>query len=407
MDNLASRLGSLRRPSASKLSAARPGGSRQQKLAATEGRTDRSRARHTLSTMPPVANPWPPKSLAPCLTPLIARGAPIPVERGILVKNLPTRQDFAHVLRGLAMGAADVIPGVSGGTVALILGIYGRLVGALSRADRTLLTHIRHGHWSEAAAYLDVRFLVALGSGIVLGIVILGGTMNELLQGAATRPLTLSAFFGMIAGSAVIVWQLVEAHGRPGRSRHIVLAVAAGCLAFVVTGLPSGSAELTRSFVFFCGMVGICAMILPGLSGAYLLYVLGVYTPLTDILKRLPRGDVTGQDAVLVVVFGAGCGLGLLCFSKFLRWLLHHHEAATMAVLCGFMVGALRKIWPFQELLHEHGEHARFREWQLFIPDHIDGNVVACVAVAGLAALLVFAVHRFVHNDVSAPADAA
>lgn len=311
---------------------------------------------------------------------------------------IPNREDFTHVLRGLLMGGADVIPGVSGGTVALIVGIYGRLVTAISHVDGQFFHFLRQLQWRQAFAHIDLRFLIALGTGILVGVVGLGGVMHELLDHEATRGITLAAFFGMIVASARLVFLCVRAETVAESTRVWLLAAVAAAFAFAITGLPTSQAELTWIYLFFCGMVGICAMILPGLSGAYLLLILGVYTPLTGILKRLPRGNVALHDVVLVAVFASGCLLGLILFSKVLRWLLERHESVTMAILCGFMVGALRKIWPFQQRSVELAADGEHHVWQNVMPAAVDSQVVFCVVAAVAAGACVLIVDRYLRR---------
>ena len=166
------------------------------------------------------------------------------------------------------MGGADVIPGVSGGTVALILGIYARLITAISQFDHRLLNHLRRGQWFQAARHVDLRFLSTIGGGIALGVVSLGELMNGLLSSAETRPVTLSAFFGMILASSFLVARMISIASRGHLHTAITIGIAGFVVAFVVTGLGAMHVEITLAYVFLCGLIAICAMILPGISGA-------------------------------------------------------------------------------------------------------------------------------------------
>jgi len=308
--------------------------------------------------------------------------------------------DALNVLRGVLMGAADVIPGVSGGTVALIVGIYQRLVTAISRFDLTFVSHLRQGKPGEAMRHVDLRFLVALGLGIAIGIVALGGLMNELLTGASTRAPTLAAFFGMILASTVLVGRKVDVKSGWQIAAAVLLACAGAAFAWWLTSLQGAHAEgadgLTAQdpsliFLLACGMIAICAMILPGISGAYILLILGVYAHMTGILKALPKAQVDGQDLLEVAVFCGGCGIGLLAFSKFLRWLLTHYHWQTMAVLCGFMIGALRRVWPFQLDRTPDVHELKYKIFQNTWPAALDRGVVIVAIVALLATAAVFA----------------
>ncbi len=311
--------------------------------------------------------------------------------------------DAMNVVRGMLMGGADVIPGVSGGTVALILGIYERLVTAVSRFDLTLVGHARSGRLREAADHIDLRFLISLGAGIALGILSLGAAMNGLLTNVSTRPPTLAAFFGIILASSVLVARMIPKDSGSQAPLLVLLAVGGAISAFWLTGLPHVHATLTPVYVFICGAIGICAMILPGISGAYLLLVLGAYLPLTGILKALPRGDVTGGDLVTVVIFGSGCAVGLLTFSKVLRWLLARHQAQTMAVLCGLMIGALRRVWPFQRDLTPEVEDVGHKEFANIWPQALDGSTLLCVAMAVVGLVAVFLLDRLTRGSSRQP----
>ena len=295
-------------------------------------------------------------------------------------------RDLAQIGRGLLMGGADIIPGVSGGTVALILGIYQRLVTAVSRFDLTLIGHIRHGRWSDAATHCDLRFLVALGCGILLGIGSLGNVMKYLLEDHLA--LTLAVFFGLILASSIVVSRSVERWD----VLRLVLTFAGAVFAFWLVAQPFLSGADGYLYLFICGMIGICAMILPGISGAFILLIMGKYKFVTDVIHDITHGDVTFGHVMILVVFGCGCVVGLLAFSKFLRWLLEHYHGQTLAVLCGFMIGSLRRIWPFKQI-PEAGEQFDITHCQVenVLPQSLDGQVLAAVALALAAMVLVLA----------------
>ncbi len=257
--------------------------------------------------------------------------------------RLRLQDDLKNIGRGVLMGGADIIPGVSGGTVALILGIYEKLIAAISHFDTQLLHHLRARRWRSAAEHVDLRFLLALGAGIVLGIGGLASTMHYLLDHHAT--LTWAFFFGLILGSSWLVARLVPSWS-PATGVAALLGTA---FAFWLVGQLPTTAPEGNWYIFLCGCIAICAMILPGISGAFILVLLGMYFPITGILKNALHGDVTPQGLAAIAVFVTGCAIGLLSFCKFLRWLLDRHEALTMATLGGFMIGSLRKIWPFKE----------------------------------------------------------
>ena len=302
------------------------------------------------------------------------------------INNLSS--DFANVCRGIVMGAADIIPGVSGGTMAIILGIYERLVSAISRVDTQLIGHVFHRRIGEAASRIDLRFLMSLGSGILIGVVALGSLMEQLLGSADSRSRTLAVFFGLIIASTLVVGRRIS-WSQPGRRfQMIVLAVISALFAFWLTGLQGIQGSTHPGYVFLCGMIGICAMILPGISGAYLLVLLGLYEHITGILHHLRSGMLSGDDIKTVIIFAGGCAVGIILFSKFLRWLLANWHDQTIAVLCGFMVGALRKIWPFQSDLTPGITELKHKVYQPIMPERLSAQVITCLGI-GLAAMIV------------------
>lgn len=324
--------------------------------------------------------------------------------------NRPTsvRQDALNVVRGLLMGGADIIPGVSGGTVALIVGIYERLVTAVSSFDLRLLGLLQKRAWREAAAHVDLRFLIALGCGILAGIASLATLVNFLLNDY--RAETLSLFFGLILASSFLVGRMVE---RWTPSTVALLAAGTAFAYWLVGQLPAVPPE-GLWYLFLCGAVAICAMILPGISGAFIMVIMGVYADVTGAISAVTLGKADATTFLVLATFAVGCGLGLLTFSKFLRWLLARHEAATMATLCGFMVGSLRKIWPFKhDVSHRYLEALGLTEEQIIaiqanperisefvkakkrifensLPDAFGSHTALCVAIAiaGIAAVV-------------------
>jgi putative membrane protein len=300
------------------------------------------------------------------------------------------------------MGGADIIPGVSGGTVALILGIYERLVGAISRFDGTLIGLVRRRKWSAAAGHVDLRFLLALGVGILTGVAGLAKLMRYLLE--HQQAYTLAAFFGLILASGLMVARMARAVPPAKNIPRIVLGVLAAAFAFWLVGQEFLQPQPGLLYTFFCGSVAICAMILPGISGAYILLLLGKYHGVTEIIDRLTRFDATTSDVIELAVLACGCAVGLLIFSKFLRWLLAAYHGLTMAVLCGFMLGSLRRIWPFQEDTTPSVDKFKEKVFEPVWPEAWDGRVTAClvIAIAAMAVVLIvdhFARRRFEQGE--------
>jgi len=241
-----------------------------------------------------------------------------------------------YVLYGVLMGGADVIPGVSGGTMALIVGIYERLVHALSEAVSFGIAVLQFDleaartHWTAVPWRLIVPLLGGIGAAILGGAAVIPPLME-----AYPAPMR-GLFFGLVAASLLIPARRIERV--TGLRVGIGVACAAG--AFFLTGLPALAVSdpgLVR--VFFSAMVAICAMILPGVSGAFLLEALGIYAATLEALNALDWG--------YVLTFCTGAAVGLGVFAKVLDWLLVHRHDATMAALVGLIAGALRALWPY------------------------------------------------------------
>jgi putative membrane protein len=249
-----------------------------------------------------------------------------------------------HFAQGLLMGGADIIPGVSGGTMALIVGIYERLIDSLSSGFSMLvsLARLRVGEAWEHAREVDWGLVIPLLAGIVTAIGAASFFLPHLIE---TYPHEMRGLFlGLVAASIAVPWL------RIGRftPRLILLALAGAIAAFLVVGLPLLEVEPRPGFlrILASASIAICAMILPGVSGAFLLEVLGIYRPTVEALRAAIGLDLHAIGYVAVFVTGAVVGLGL--FSKSLDWLLDHYHDATMAALVGLMAGSLRALWPWQ-----------------------------------------------------------
>jgi putative membrane protein len=305
--------------------------------------------------------------------------------------------DALIAARGVCMGAADVVPGVSGGTVALVLGIYERLVTAVSHFDRQLVRLLLRREWRQAAAHVDLRFLVALAAGIAVGFLTMTVAMNYLLTHGGTRSLTMAAFFGMILASAIVVSMWIRSPALATGIGYIGLGLAGAALALAISLMqPTAAEDPSLLYIFICGSIAICAMILPGISGAMMLLILGVYVYLTDIPRMLVRGEEVGHSLAVVLVFGSGCAISLVLFSKVLRWLLTQWRSATMSFLCGLMFGALPKLWPFQIDTTPGIEEWKHKVFQPHWPATWHLEEVSAVAVVIVAMALVLVVDRLV-----------
>ena len=231
---------------------------------------------------------------------------------------------------GIAMGAADLVPGVSGGTMALILGIYRALLEAIKSVNLHHLRILLGGRIGQLLREFPWRFLLALGLGILSAVFLLANVLGELLE---NRPTFLYAFFaGMIIASILAI----TARVRWGATQAAALVLST-LVAYVIVAAPQlQEADHSLPTIFLSGMLAICAMILPGISGSFILLILGQYEHVLGLVRSL--------DLFPLAVFAVGCGLGLVLFSRLLSWLLRHYEQTTMALLAGFMLGSLRLI---------------------------------------------------------------
>ncbi|WP_233710181.1 DUF368 domain-containing protein [Pseudomaricurvus albidus] len=249
-------------------------------------------------------------------------------------------------LRGMAMGAADVIPGVSGGTIAFITGIYTELIDSLRRCDHQAVKCLFQQGFPAMWRHINGTFLVAVFGGILFSIFSLAKLMSYWLE---SQPILVwSLFFGLILASSVLLLRQVTGWN-PARVSLVLLGIV---LALAVTWLKPTHLPEVWWVILLAGMVAICAMILPGISGGFLLLMMGLYSTVIGAISQLNFG--------LLIPFAVGCAIGLLLFSHILSWLLHHYEAGTMALLTGFLIGSLNIIWPWKQTLEtvvdRHGE---------------------------------------------------
>ncbi|MBN1277018.1 MAG: DUF368 domain-containing protein [Deltaproteobacteria bacterium] len=244
---------------------------------------------------------------------------------------------FILSIKGFCMGAADVVPGVSGGTMAFILGIYDELINSIRSFDLRglrLLVRLKMRQLSEHVAW---EFLLALGTGILIAIFSLARVLSWLLE---NRPVLVWSFFlGLILASAFSVSRRIETW-RP----CIWLCLGAGVIGtYFLVGIMPVSTPDTPWFLFLCGAVAICAMILPGISGSFVLVLLGKYKYVLDA--------VNNRDIIVLAVTAAGACVGIIVFSRILGWLLKKHHDLMVAILTGLMLGSLRKVWPFKKTI--------------------------------------------------------
>lgn len=285
--------------------------------------------------------------------------------------------------KGFCMGAADIIPGVSGGTVAFITGIYADLLAAIRSVNLRFFAALVRLRPGQALAELHLRFLVPLLLGLGTALVGMAGLMHHLLT---THPVqTWALFLGLIAASILVVGREVGCWNARTLGALALGAVAA----WGIVGLIPVSTPETPWFLFLCGAVAICAMILPGISGSFLLLILGKYEYVTAAL----RNPLDPGNMLILLVFGCGCAVGIAGFSRLLSWLLARWHAPMVALLTGFMIGAARKVWPWKEALETTvvGGKVHVLREALVLPGALDAGVLWALGLmaAGFVAVLV------------------
>lgn len=256
------------------------------------------------------------------------------------------KEYVAIALKGCAMGAADVVPGVSGGTIAFISGIYEELIESIRSVDISaakMLFRLQIAHFWRS---INGNFLLALFCGIALSILSLAKVMSYLL---ANYPIIIwSFFFGLIVASSFLLLREI----RNFTPLSAISIVVGAVVAYFITIVSPAQTPTEWWFIVLCGAVAICAMILPGVSGSFILLLMGKYLYILNALSNL--------ELVTISLFLFGAVAGLISFSHILSWLLRNYHTATLSLLTGFMVGSLNKVWPWREVvettLNSHGE---------------------------------------------------
>ncbi len=289
---------------------------------------------------------------------------------------------FLVALKGIGMGAADVIPGVSGGTIAFMTGIYEELVGSINSINGQAVRLLFGGKFRDFWKHINGNFLVAVFAGILISVMSLAKLMTYLL---AYLPVpTWAFFFGLIVASSVFILRELK-DWKPKDGVMLVLGIILGVV--VCTLSPTETPDALW-FIFLSGAIAICAMILPGISGSFILLILGKYEFMLSTLTRIMSGDGVALDYMVLVVFVLGAVVGILSFSKFLHWLLARYHRSTLLVLAGFIIGSLVKVWPWSDM-------ATVTEAQLLrtgsiaeIDMQVPAAVICCIAGAALVTVL-------------------
>lgn len=310
------------------------------------------------------------------------------------------RSNLALALKGMAMGIAEVIPGVSGGTIAFITGIYEQLINTIKTVlgPDWIVAWRKNGikdAWKTANGNFILFLMIGMAFGVITGV--FGVTF--LLE---NYPVLLWAFFfGLIIASAIYIGQQVNGWGLA----EIIGLIAGTIIAYVITIASPAQGTEALWFIFIAGLIAISALILPGISGSFILLLMGMYTIIIPTVKDALK--TFAFDKLLVVgVFGLGCLVGLATFSRLLSWTFKHYKNPTLAVLTGFMLGSLNKIWPWRNILetrvNSKGEVVPFLEKSV-TPGQFDGEpmIVGVIILMILGFASVFLIERLGKQDLS------
>ncbi len=303
-----------------------------------------------------------------------------------------TLKEAAYLsLKGICMGTADIIPGVSGGTMALITGIYQQLLQAIKSVDSKMVLRLLKFDFKGAVATVHLRFLLSLFLGIGVAIISLARLMNYLLH---THPVYIwSLFFGLIVASVIVVSRYVS-RWSPGTAASFIVG---GLLAWLIVNAVPVSTPESAGFIFFSGLVAICAMILPGISGAFILLILGKYEFITGCLKN----PFVAENFFTIMIFCAGCFVGLMGFARFLNLLLNRWFNLTIAFLTGLMAGSLPRIWPWKEIVETRIIRGKEHVIQVrnILPEGVDGAFFLALALALAGFVIVLWLERVATGD--------
>ena len=303
-------------------------------------------------------------------------------------------------LKGIAMGAADVVPGVSGGTIAFISGIYQELINSINRINLDVFKNLKKNGLKATWASINGNFLLALVCGIGVSVLTFSKIIMHLLE---TQPILVwSFFFGLVLASIVFIWKEIT-HWTP---KSIISLLIGILLSYYITIAEPAHSPDSYWFLFLSGFIAIIAMILPGVSGAFILLLMGSYQTVIGTINQLREGitqmnfEILGDALLKLGTIALGALLGLKLFSRVLTWMFAHHKSTTLALLIGFMIGSLNKIWPWKEVLktriNSHGETVPFLEKSI-LPTDFSGEPKIFLAVIMLLIgfFLIFGLEKF------------
>lgn len=296
-------------------------------------------------------------------------------------------------LKGIAMGAADVVPGVSGGTIAFISGIYEELIESINKINFGALKVWKNEGFKSFWSHINGTFFVFLFAGIIISIATLAKVVTYFLE---VHPVLIwSFFFGLIVASVWLVGKTIKKW-----SLGIIAMLLIGTIiAFYISSIESVAHVEAKWYIFLSGAIAICAMILPGISGSFILVLMGSYHIVLDAVKS--------KDLMIIGLFAMGCLIGLLTFARLLKYLFNHFKEITIALLTGFMIGSLYKVWPWKNqigeeplVIHSNGKE----DWMMtnVLPANFNGEAllwpsIGC-AIGGM--LLILILERFAPKEV-------
>lgn len=298
---------------------------------------------------------------------------------------------LVHMLKGMGMGAANVIPGVSGGTVALITGIFERIINAIKSFDANAFHLLFKGRIKELLAHVDFYFLLALGTGMLISIISLARIFKYLF---ASYPVFIWAFFfGLIIASVYFVGKTIT----KWRFSVIVFFIVGAIIAIWVSFMNPATENDSFFYLFICGIIAICSMILPGLSGSFVLILLGNYELV--MIDAVNEGNLS----VLVPVILGGI-VGILALSHLLSWVYKRFKDQTIAILTGFILGSLSILWPWKNEIHRVDSIGEYvlkdgerivQGYDLFVPSSLSTEVIIAILLAILGFVVIALMERF------------
>jgi putative membrane protein len=304
-----------------------------------------------------------------------------------------TLKDFiTFFIKAFCMGCADLIPGVSGGTIAFITGIYEDLLAAIASINKDVLLLLLKGRLKQAISIVHVRVLFVLLFGMLTAIFSLARLMHYLM--IEHTILTWATFFGLIGASIVVIFKELKS---PFEMKNIISLVIGAILAWLMVSLIPVETPTTSWFIYLCGIIGITAMILPGLSGSFLLLILGKYEYITSAVKS----PFVEGNFIILITFALGSVTGVMGFSRVLNYFLKNYRSQTMAFLTGILIGSMKKVWPWKEVLETaviRGKVRVLRDMNV-LPEGMNSQTMMAIALMIVGFILVLLMESQVNKN--------